>query len=83
MEIRCSIYNIGFENAVNMYQNQGNTDLSEIIRLWSLQFKYNAILEMLSDSDIHFFKLDGLLEGFTIKTERSQDQDNECSIITE
>ena len=56
---------------MNMCQNQGNTDLREIIRLWSLRSKFNAILEMISDSDIHLSKLDDMLEGFTIEIKKN------------
>ena len=62
--------NIGFENAMDMCQNQCNTYLRGIIRLWSLRSKFNAILEMVSDSDIHLSKLDGVLEGFAIETKK-------------
>ena len=62
--------NIVFENAMNMCQNQDNTDLRKIIILWSLLSKFNEILEMVSDSDIHLSKMDGMLEGFTIETEK-------------
>ena len=60
--------NIIFENAMNMCQNQDNTNLRKIIILWSLLSKFNEILEMVSDSDIHLSKMDGMLEGFTIET---------------
>ena len=53
-----------------MYHNQGNTDLCAITRLWSLRSKFIAILEMISDSDIQLFKLDSVLEGFTIETKK-------------
>ena len=43
-------------------------DLRGIIRLWSPWSKFDAILEMVSDSEIHLFKLDDMLECFTIET---------------
>jgi len=36
-------------------------------RLWTLRSKFYTIIETVSDSDIHLFKLDGLLEIFALE----------------
>ena len=46
------------------YPNQG---MQGTARLWTLRSKFNTVLEMVSDLDIHLFKLHGVLEEFAIK----------------
>jgi len=36
--------------------------------LWILRSKFNVIIEMIFDSDIHLSKLDGVLERSAVKT---------------
>ena len=56
---------VGIEHGMKSCPNQG---MRGTTRSWILQFNFNAILEMISDLDIHLSKLDGVLEGFAIET---------------
>ena len=60
--------NVGIEHGMKSCPNQG---MRETVRLWTLRSKFNAILEMVSDSDIYLFKLDDVLEGFAIETNKN------------
>ena len=47
--------NVAIENGIRPFPNQGTRGTA---RLWILRSKFNAILEMVADSDIHLPKLD-------------------------
>jgi len=50
--------NVAIENGIKPFSNQGTRGTA---RLWTLRSKFNAILEIVSDSDIHISKLDVVL----------------------
>jgi len=57
--------NVIIEHGIKSYLNQG---MRGTVSLWTLRSKLYAILKMVSDSDTHLSKLDGVLEGFAIET---------------
>ena len=57
--------NVAIEYGIRHFLNQGTRGTA---RLWIMRTKFNAILEMVSDSDIHLSKLDAVLERFVIET---------------
>ena len=78
---------IAIENGIRPFLNEGTRGTA---RLWIMRSKFNAILEMVSDSDIYLLKLDAKLERFaaetgnecksrTINDQSSQSETNICS----
>ena len=57
--------NVAIEKDIRPFPNQGTRGTT---RLWTLHSKFNAILEMVADSDIHLSKLDTFLEKFAAET---------------
>ena len=57
--------NVAIEHEIKPFPNQ-STQGTAI--LWTLRIKFNAILEMVSDSDIYLSKLDAILERFAAET---------------
>ena len=57
--------NVAIENGIRPFPNQGTRGMA---RLWTLHSKFNAIPEMVADSDIHLSKLDAVLERFAAET---------------
>jgi len=57
--------NVAIENGIRPFPIQGTRGTA---RLWILHSKFNAILEMVADSDIHLSKLDVVLERFAEDT---------------
>ena len=53
---------------LNMVWNLVQIKVNEKLQDWTLRSKFNAILELVSDSDIHLSKLDSMLKGFAIGT---------------
>ena len=63
MDARYKIVTI--ENGIRPFPSQGTPGTA---RLWTLRSKFNAILEMAADSDIHLSKSDAVLERFAEET---------------
>ena len=61
--------NIVIENGFRHFPNQGTRGTA---RLWTLRSKFNTILEMVSDSDIHLSKLDAVLKRFVAETSNNE-----------
>ena len=57
--------NVAIENGIRPFPSQCTPGTA---RLWTLRSKFNAILEMVADSDIHLSKLDAVLERFAEET---------------
>ena len=57
--------NIAIENGIRPFSIQGTRGTA---RLWTLCSKFNAILEMVADSDLHLSKLDAVLKRFADET---------------
>jgi len=57
--------NVVTEHGLKSFPNQGTRGTAI---LWTLRSKFNAILEIVSDSDIHLSKLDGVLKKFAVET---------------
>ena len=57
--------NVAIENSIRPFPIQGTRGTA---RLWTLRSKFNAILEMVADSDLHLSKLDAVLERFAEET---------------
>ena len=57
--------NVTIENGIRPFPSQGTRGTT---RLWTLRFKFNTILEMVADSDLHLSKLDVVLERFAEET---------------
>ena len=53
--------NVAIENGIRPFPNQGTRGAA---RLWTLCSKFNAIVEIVADSDIHISKLDAFLKRF-------------------
>ena len=64
--------NITNENDIRPF----NQDTRGTARLWTLRSKFNTIIEMVSNSDIHLSKLDAVLERFVAEIS------NECKSRT-
>jgi len=65
IEVGCSLQNVATENGIRPFPSLGT--LGTAI-LWTLRSKFNAILEIVADSDIHLLKLDAVLERFAEET---------------
>ena len=57
--------NIAIEHGIRPFPNQVTRGTAS---LWILRSKFNAILEMVSDSDIYLLNLDAVLERFAVET---------------
>ena len=57
--------NVAIENGMKPFPSQGTPRTA---RLWTIRSKFNAILDMVADSDIHLSKLEAVLERFGEET---------------
>jgi len=61
---------IYFVNAMNLRQNEGSSEQHGIIRVWASKAKFSEVIEMILHLDIHLFKLEDMLESFTLEAEK-------------